>query len=86
MLPGGDIAEIGFVVGGDQQRTKEQSPFCSAYFLANYTTARAYALGYPQNQIPKLVTPTTQPIDLGLKLCLCLSPGYRTVDPNPYPL
>ena len=41
MLPGGDIAGIGFEVGGDRQQTKEQSPFCSAYFLANYTTARA---------------------------------------------
>ena len=48
MLPGGDIAGIGFVVGGNQQRTKEQSPFCSAYFLAHYATARAQAQGYPQ--------------------------------------
>ena len=63
MLQGVDIAGIGFVVGGDQQRSKEQSPFCSAYFLANYTTASAYAKGYPQNSIPKLVTPITQLID-----------------------
>ena len=49
MLPGGDIAGIGFVVGGDKQRTKEQSPFCSAYLLVNYATAIAQAKGYPQN-------------------------------------